>query len=469
MSVQKQIFYFTKSVTKSIKVLDTKKRLFEGIVTVEMVDKQGEITIRDELLKTFPIWMDRDAPIIDTHSNRVVGKGLNYAPVEVLDPKTKKKYYGIKILAKIHQDNQLDDDIWKKIITKEYRGFSFGGATRGDREPVEQADGSIAYSLKDLEMYEISVCAEPAVPLALITDFNHLAKSMKAEDMCGMSFDELDDGKIRVKCDGLKCYVIRDSDQEVMKTWQGKPIEVINLDDHGKIVGTAELDEPVRLNSNKSVFTNKDMTNEDIRKEEEDKKDEKDEEKKAEDDKKEEPKKDEEKKAEDDKKDDDKKEDADKSISNLADLVGTLVKTISSERNSTNKKFDKLAEQIKALETPAPAEEHGTNTPVKLNNEYNDEPGSDTRASEDPKDPADKESEDGSVEFEEKQEIVSIHKATTPRPSTGNDWINKNRDFNPILKRARELGPERMDQLIVEIKEGVYGKTSSNPEGYPVF
>ena len=53
MSVQKQIFYFTKTVTKSILVLDTKKRLFEGIVTVEMVDKQGEITIRDELLKTF--------------------------------------------------------------------------------------------------------------------------------------------------------------------------------------------------------------------------------------------------------------------------------------------------------------------------------------------------------------------------------------------------------------------------------
>lgn len=427
-----------------------------------MVDKQGEITIRDELLKTFPIWMDRDAPIIDTHSNRKVGKGLNYAPVDVIDPKTKKKYFGIKILAKIHADNQLDDEIWKNIVTGEYRGFSFGGATRGDRTPVEQADGSIAYSLKDLEMYEISVCKEPAVPLALITDFNQLAKSMKAENMCGMQYDELEDGKIRVKCDGLKCYVVRDESDEVLKSWNREPIEVVNL-------GT----ESERLKSSQAEKNDKDMTKEELKQDEKEE-DKKDEEKKNDDDKKDE--KEEEKKTtsikqDDDKKDEDKKEDADKSISTLADLVGTLVKTISDERKTTTKRFDKLAEQIKALETPAPAEEHGHNTPVKLNNEYNDEPGTDTRASEDPKDPADKESEDGTVEFEEKHEKVQpvIKSVKTPRPNTGNEWINKNRDYNPVLKRARELGPERMDQLINEIREGMYGKVSSNPEGYPVF
>ena len=96
---KKQVFYFTKTVTKSIHIVDTKKRIFEGIVTVEMVDKQGEITIRDELLKTFPVWMDRGGTINDTHSNRHVGKGLNYSPVDVIDPKTKKKYFGIKIFS----------------------------------------------------------------------------------------------------------------------------------------------------------------------------------------------------------------------------------------------------------------------------------------------------------------------------------------------------------------------------------
>jgi hypothetical protein len=44
-----------------------------------MKDKQGEITIVDELYKVLPVWMDRGAPISDTHSNRIIGKGINYA------------------------------------------------------------------------------------------------------------------------------------------------------------------------------------------------------------------------------------------------------------------------------------------------------------------------------------------------------------------------------------------------------
>ena len=66
-------------VTKSMTVLNhTDERFFEGYLTVEMKDKQGEITVVDELYKCLPIWMDRGAPITDTHSNRVVGKGINF-------------------------------------------------------------------------------------------------------------------------------------------------------------------------------------------------------------------------------------------------------------------------------------------------------------------------------------------------------------------------------------------------------
>jgi hypothetical protein len=38
-------------------------------------------------------------------------------------------------------------------------------------------DGSVAYALKDLEHYEVAVCKDPAVPLALITDVNSIAKA----------------------------------------------------------------------------------------------------------------------------------------------------------------------------------------------------------------------------------------------------------------------------------------------------
>ena len=54
-----------------------------------MKDRQGEITIRDELLKVLPIWIARGGPITDTHSNRVVGKGINYAATTVTDAEGK--------------------------------------------------------------------------------------------------------------------------------------------------------------------------------------------------------------------------------------------------------------------------------------------------------------------------------------------------------------------------------------------
>ena len=97
--------FFRTLVTKSL-VANSKSeddRFFEGLLTVEMKDKQGEITIVEELYKVLPIWMDRGAPITDTHSNRVVGKGINYAKTEAQD-NDGNVYPAIKITGKIHKD-----------------------------------------------------------------------------------------------------------------------------------------------------------------------------------------------------------------------------------------------------------------------------------------------------------------------------------------------------------------------------
>ncbi len=93
--------FFNKLVTKSMQAIQGDERFFEGYLTVEIKDKQGEITVVDELYKVLPIWMDRGAPISDTHSNRIIGKGINYAKTEY---KTKdgETYPAIKITGKIH-------------------------------------------------------------------------------------------------------------------------------------------------------------------------------------------------------------------------------------------------------------------------------------------------------------------------------------------------------------------------------
>ena len=183
-------------------VLDStsENRFFEGYLTVEMKDKQGEITVVDELYKVLPIWVDRGAPITDTHSNRVIGKGINFAKTTVTEGGV--TYPAIKITGKIHKNYELDTDIWEKIKSGEYKGLSFGGATKANRVPKVMKDGDIAYALTDLEHYEVAVCKDPAVPLALITDYNTLAKATVPSDPRG-------DGKEIIKCDKFGCYVIK--------------------------------------------------------------------------------------------------------------------------------------------------------------------------------------------------------------------------------------------------------------------
>ena len=79
MVIMAEDLFFNKLVTKAMEAIHGDERFFEGYLTVEIKDKQGEITIVDELYKVLPIWMDRGAPISDTHSNRIIGKGINYS------------------------------------------------------------------------------------------------------------------------------------------------------------------------------------------------------------------------------------------------------------------------------------------------------------------------------------------------------------------------------------------------------
>lgn len=241
-------------ITKSMTILDAtdENRFFEGYLTVEMKDKQGEITIVDELYKVLPIWMDRGAPITDTHSNRVVGKGINF--MKTTFEHDGVTYPAIKLTGKIHKNYELDTDIWEKIKSGEYRGLSFGGATKADRTPKVMKDGSVAYALKDLEHYEVAVCKDPAVPLALITEHNPLAKALVPSIPRG-------DGKEIIKCTNFGCYIEKGEDlsnadivpatvsQTVDAGGMGKTVKPIKTDD--KIGDTKKLDGETSLTPTK--------------------------------------------------------------------------------------------------------------------------------------------------------------------------------------------------------------------------
>jgi hypothetical protein len=196
-------FHKLTSTLKSMENVGSDDRYFEGLLTVQMKDKQGEVTIVDELYKVLPVWIDRGAPISDTHSNRIVGKGINYSRTTVKNGEG-HELPAIKITGKIFKNYELDNVIWNKIKNNEYKGLSFGGATRSARSPIKMKDGSTAYALSDLEHYEVAVCADPAVPMAIITDFNQIAKA-------NFNSSVRDDGKMVIQCDNMGCYVNKDS------------------------------------------------------------------------------------------------------------------------------------------------------------------------------------------------------------------------------------------------------------------
>ena len=194
-------YFINKLITKGFEPISSDERFFEGFLTVEMKDKQGEVTIVNELYKVLPIWMDRGAPITDTHSNRVIGKGINFARTEFTAPDG-ETYPAIKVTGKIFKNYDLDNEIWSKIKSGEYKGLSFGGATKANRTPMRMKDGSIAYALSSLEHYEVAVCKDPAVPLAIITDYNPLAKSVLHTERRG-------DKMIVKTCDNFGCFITK--------------------------------------------------------------------------------------------------------------------------------------------------------------------------------------------------------------------------------------------------------------------
>lgn len=204
--VRGDIPHFYNVVTKSITVKDTNRRLFEGILTVEMVDKQNEITIVDELAKALPIWLARGGFISHEHSNLIVGKGLYFNKIMVEDDDG-NKYPAISIVGEIFSDYDLDNLVWDGIKDGTYKGLSFGGATRSKRSPVKNKDGGTSYALSDLEHYEVAVTHEPAVPLALILDHNQLAKSNMVSKGINMG-----NGKSLIRCTSVGCHIDKSKD-----------------------------------------------------------------------------------------------------------------------------------------------------------------------------------------------------------------------------------------------------------------
>lgn len=153
-------------------VLNEQDRLVKGWGSVEIVDKDGEVIPMEELDKAMPKIIERGAPIIDHHSNKIIGKILNYEFKK--HPKTNKE--GLLLTYKIFKDYSLDDEAWSEIKSGE-RGLSFGGRAHKRESNIRWKDlNGPADVLRSIEGHEFSSVRDPANPEATNVEANLIAK-----------------------------------------------------------------------------------------------------------------------------------------------------------------------------------------------------------------------------------------------------------------------------------------------------
>jgi len=165
-----------KSKPTQFEIVDEDERLVSGFASVEVIDLQGDIVPISEMKKAMYKFMDRGGSIMYGHSNKPIGKVLQWE----VEKFPGSDVYGIKFVAKIFKDYQFDDEVWKLIKSGELKGFSIGAQAKEKKMMLKDESSGLPKEvgvLHDLNLMEISVCKEPANPLAIVEEVNYFAKS----------------------------------------------------------------------------------------------------------------------------------------------------------------------------------------------------------------------------------------------------------------------------------------------------
>lgn len=143
-------------------------RLFVGKLSVDSVDKEGDQITIDAFKKVMPTFMRRGV-LIDSHSNKVIGRPLKYW----IDDNAGSTIVGWQI----YDDYHIDDEVWQKIRNGTYEGMSIGGfAVPGEQETVCDHAGCKVI-INKIELWEGSAVKRGANSDALILAHNEFAKS----------------------------------------------------------------------------------------------------------------------------------------------------------------------------------------------------------------------------------------------------------------------------------------------------
>ena len=157
-------------------ITDESKRLVSGWASVEILDSQGDIVPIDQMKRSMFNLMDRGGNINYEHTNKPIGKILQWEVAEHPDSKAE----GIKFVAKIFEGYEHDDQVWKEIKNGHITGFSIGAQGKSHAGVIKDESTGESHKvniLSDLDLMEISAVEEPANEASTIDGVNYVAKS----------------------------------------------------------------------------------------------------------------------------------------------------------------------------------------------------------------------------------------------------------------------------------------------------
>ena len=156
-----------------MEILDTNARMFKSWGSVEVRDRENDLLPMNEFRKIMPVIMKRGGILMDRHSNRQVGKILNFEFKEKETPEGIRE--GVMITGEIFKDYEHDDMVWQGIKDGVYKGLSFGG--RNKIKDVRFDKSGLTNILQKLEGFEFSLVPAMGNQESTMEEVNFLAKS----------------------------------------------------------------------------------------------------------------------------------------------------------------------------------------------------------------------------------------------------------------------------------------------------
>ncbi len=156
----------------AVEIFDPEMRLFKAWGSVEIRDRDDDLLPMDEFKKIMPIIIKRGGALIDRHSNRQVGKILNYEFKEKQTREGLKE--GVFLTGEVYKNYEIDDMVWQGIKDGIYKGLSFGG--RNKLKDVKFDKKGLTNVLTKLEGFEFSFVPGMGNQESTMQEVNYLAK-----------------------------------------------------------------------------------------------------------------------------------------------------------------------------------------------------------------------------------------------------------------------------------------------------